>query len=336
MRDGEPNLRIRMILKILPSLLAFVAVMLSATSGRLAAQGNESVMMMEAYSGKILFAVNSNQRRPVASLAKMATAAVTIDWANATGNDIGKVIITVPETITLVGGPNPMNLQPGERLTLRDALFSAMLGSDNLAALSIADHVGRELLRARGRQGEPVVTFVAEMNRLAKALGMKHTRFNNPHGLDRPRNPGALSTAADMSRLSVYVMRKPALTFITRQTERRVHVNGSEGRRSFLVRNTNELAGGEGLLGIKTGTTNAAGPCLATCVERDPIVRTMPDGSRGVTPRRLVIVVLNNPDRFNRTRGLIRQGWGAYDRWLAAGAPMENPRREQIKVPDLE
>jgi D-alanyl-D-alanine carboxypeptidase (penicillin-binding protein 5/6) len=322
--------------RTLPALLLAIATTFGITTAQSSAQSDESVMMMEAYSGKILFAVNSNHRRPVASLAKMATAAVTIDWATATGVDIGKTTIVVPETITLVGGPNPMNLQPGERLTLRDALFSAMLGSDNLAALTIAHHVGREILRARGQQGEPVVTFVAEMNRLAKALGMAQTRFNNPHGLDRPRNPGALSTAADMARLSVYVMRKPPLTFITRQTERRVHVTGNQGRRSFLVRNTNELAGGEGVLGIKTGTTQAAGPCLATSVERDPLVRTMPDGSKGVTPRRLVIVVLNNPDRFNRTRGLIRQGWGSYERWIAAGALIENPRREQIKVPDLE
>lgn len=317
-------------------LTSIIIAICIATHGRASAQGDESVMMLEAHSGKILFAVNSNQRRPVASLAKMATAAVAIDWATATGADIGKTTIVVPQTVTLVGGPNPMNLQPGERLTLRDALFSAMLGSDNLAALTIADYVGREILRARGRQGEPVVTFVAEMNRLAKALGMSQTRFNNPHGLDRPRNPGALSTAADMARLSVYVMRKPPLTFITRQTERRVHVTGAQGPRSFLVRNTNEMVRTDGVLGIKTGTTNAAGPCLATSVERDPLVRTMPDGTKGVTPRRLVVVVLDSPDRFNRARSLLRQGWGAYDRWLAAGAVVENPRREQIRVPDLE
>ncbi len=323
-------------LRTIIKLTTVLATAWHVSTGKALAQAGESVMVMEAHSGKILFAVNSTQRRPVASLAKMATAAVAIDWATATGVDIGKTTVTVPETITRVGGPNPMNLQPGEQLTLRDALFSSMLGSDNLAALTIANHVGNEILRARGRQGEPVVTFVAEMNRLAKALGMAETRFNNTHGLDRPRNPGALSTAADMARLSVYIMRKPALTFITRQTERRVHVNGAQGRRSYLVRNTNELTGGTGVLGIKTGTTQAAGPCLATCVERDPLVRTMPDGSKGVTPRRLIVVVLNHPDRFNRTRGLLGQGWNSYDRWLAAGSPVENPRRELIRVPDLE
>lgn len=293
-------------------------------------------MVMEAHSGKVLFATKSTERRPVASLAKMATAAVAIDWATATGTDIGQITITVPETINLVGGPNPMNLQPGERLTLRDALFAAMLGSDNLAALSIADHVGSRLLRARGRDGEPVVTFVAEMNRLSKALGMSQTKFNNPHGLDRARNPGAISTTADIARLSVYVMRKPPLTFITRQTERRVNIDGAGGRRSLLVRNTNELTRDEGVLGIKTGTTEAAGPCLATCVEREPLVRDKPDGTKGVTPRRLIVVVLNSPDRFGRTRALVRQGWRAYDTWLATGAPVKNARRELIKVPDLE
>ena len=324
-------------MRVHTTFLAIMAMALTtAFSPRSSASTDESVLVMEAHSGKILYAVNSTQRRPVASLAKMATAAVTIDWATAAGVDIGGTMITVPETITLVGGPNPMNLQPGERLTLRDALFAAMLGSDNLAAIAIADHVGRVLLRARGRQGEPVVTCVAEMNSLARALGMSRTRFNNPHGLDRPRNPGAMSTAADMARLSVYIMRKPPLTFITRQTTRRIHVHGSDGPRGFLVRNTNELAGGDGVLGIKTGTTRAAGPCLAACVERDPLIRTMPDGTRGVTPRRLVIVVLNHTDRFDRARGLIRRGWASYDRWLQLGGLVENPRRELIQVPDLE
>lgn len=312
------------------------AAMVIAASTAAYAHAEESMIVIEAHSGKILFSHQSAKQRPIASLAKMATAAVTVDWATAVGGDINRTVVTVPESITRVGGPNPMDLKPGERLLLRDALFAAMLGSDNLAAITVANHVGNEILRTRGRQGEPVVTFVTEMNHLAKALGMSQTRFNYPHGLDRPRNPGALSTAADMARLSVYIMRKPALTFITRQPERRVHVDGTAGRRSFLVRNTNRLVAESGVLGIKTGTTHAAGPCLATCVDRDPVIRTNPDGSKGVTPRRLIVVVLNHTDRFNRTRSLLNQGWTNYDRWLAAGSPVENPRRELIRVPDLE
>ena len=112
----------------------------------------ESVMVVEAYSGKILVGTNASEKRPVASLTKIATGAVTVDWATATGADLGSTIITAPQTVALVGGPNPMNLQPGDQLTLRDALYSALLGSDNLAALTIADHVGREIQYPPWRQ----------------------------------------------------------------------------------------------------------------------------------------------------------------------------------------
>jgi serine-type D-Ala-D-Ala carboxypeptidase (penicillin-binding protein 5/6) len=297
------------------------------------ATAQEIVMVLEAYSGKVLVASNAAQKRPVASLTKIATAAVAVDWAAATENDPGKVIITVPQTITLVGGPNPMNLQPGDRLTLRDALYSALLGSDNLAALTISDHVGREMLARRGKEGEPVAEFISEMNRLAKALGMSQTRFANPHGLER-KGASAYSTAADIARLSVYAMRRNAFNFIVRQPERQVKVTGTAGTRSYRVKNTNELIGEPGILGVKTGNTAAAGPCLSVCMDREPLVRTKADGTKGVTPRRLIVVVLNNPDRFNRARGLMQQGWTAYDAWLANGAPVQDRKREFITVTD--
>ena len=239
----------------------------------------------------------------------------------------------MPETITLVGGPNPMNLQPGDRLTMRDALYSALLGSDNLAALTIADHVGREILTRRGENGDPVATFVGEMNQLAKALGMTQTRFANPHGLERP-GAKAYSTAADVARLSIYAMRRNAFNFIVRQKDRQVSVTGAAGKRGYRVKNTNELVGEPGILGVKTGTTNAAGPCVSVCMDREPLVRHKPDGTKGATPRRLIVVVLNNPDRFNRARGLIRQGWAIYDPWLEAGAPVQNREREILNVPN--
>lgn len=290
-------------------------------------------MVLEAYSGKVLIASNASARRPVASLTKIATSAVAVDWSIATGADLGKLMITVPETVALVGGPNPMNLQPGDRLSMRDALYSALLGSDNLAALTIADHVGRELLVRRGKNGDPVVEFVGEMNRLAKALGMSQTRFANPHGLERS-GASAYSTAADIARLSVYAMRRNAFSFTVRQPTRQISVSGAAGNRSYQIKNTNELIGEPGILGVKTGTTNAAGPCVSICMEREPLVVKKADGSKGATPRRLIVVVLNNPDRFNRARQLIRQGWAIYDSWLSSGAPVKEPRRETIIVPE--
>jgi D-alanyl-D-alanine carboxypeptidase (penicillin-binding protein 5/6) len=306
-------------------------------SGRGVAQAPESVMVVEAHSGRILMAGNSGAKRPVASLTKMATAVVALDWAAASGADPAEVMAEVPETVNLLGGPNPLALQPGDRISLRDALSSAMLGSDNLAALTVADFVGRGLLQRRGRDGDSVAVFIDEMNRLAKALGMSSTRFVNPHGLTGTGRQG-YSTAADMARLAIHVMRKPAFSFIVRQKERLVTVHGTTGRRSFRVRNTNELLGWEGVVGIKTGQTTAAGQCLATCVERDPIVQESPDGPQAnklVTPRRLVVVVLGSEDRFGRTRALIREGWAAFDQWKANGSPMANAKREFLAVPNL-
>ena len=315
------------------SLIQIPAAIAMLLAGASSISAQESFMVLEAHSGKVLVATNSSAKRPIASLTKIATGAVAVDWATAAGADLGSLLITVPQTVTLVGGPNPMNLQPGDRLSMRDALYSALLGSDNLAAVTIADHVGRELLARRGKSSDPVVEFVAEMNRLAKALGMTQTRYANPHGLERP-GAKAYSTAADVARVSTYAMRRNAFNFIVRQADRQVIVHGVDGERKYRVKNTNELIGEPGILGVKTGTTAAAGACVSICMDRDPLVRPKPDGSKGVTPRRLIVVVLNNPDRFNRARALLNQGWAVYDAWLEQGAPVKDRDREIIAVPD--
>ena len=314
------------------SILRNFAFLALALSTHASAQAPESVMVVEAHSGKVLIAKNAGVKLPVASLTKIAMGAVTVDWATATGADLGTTIITVPQNVTLVGGPNPMNLQPGDQLTLRDALYSALLGSDNLAALTIADHVGREILNRRGGTSDPVAIFVAEMNQLSKALGMTNSRFVNPHGLDRPGAKG-YSSAADMAKLSIYAMRKNAFTFIVRQKERNVSVTHATGKKSYRVMNSNELVGELGILGVKTGTTNAAGPCVSVCMDREPLVRAKPDGSKGATPRRLIVVLLNDTNRFNHARSLIRLGWELYDPWLASGAPVQDRGREILSVP---
>lgn len=309
------------------------AILLTVLTVATAAPAPECVMVVEAYSGKILVGANSAMKRPVASLTKMAMALVAVDWATATNTDINTFPLTAPQTVTLVGGPNPMNLQPGDTITLRDALYSALLGSDNLAALTIADNIGRRILARRNRDGDPVAVYVAEMNKLAQYCNMTQTKFANPHGLERKGAVG-MSTAADMARLGAVFMRRNALNFIVRQKERLISLTPNGGApRQLRVRNTNELLGQEGILGIKTGTTEAAGACLATCMDKQPLVRTKADGTKGATPRRLIVVVLNSPDRFGHTRTLLTQGWAAYDAWIAAGAPVKDAKRELLAFP---
>jgi D-alanyl-D-alanine carboxypeptidase (penicillin-binding protein 5/6) len=322
-----------------PKIIAVAAAVLwtggvpTALAARPSGPLPEAMMVVEAHSGKVLIARGSTERRAIASLTKIATGVVALDWAKATGAEPDEIVAVVPREAAALGGPNPMGLKPGDRMSLRDALYSALLGSDNIAALAVADAVGRELIRRRGRGSDPVAVFVAEMNKLSKALGMRDTRFVNPHGLGVDVRKHR-SSAADLARLSIYAMRRPGFAFIVRQKLRTVSVETLAGKRCFKVRNTNELLGEQGVVGIKTGYTAAAGQCLATCVERDPLVTEGADGKKNVTQRRLIVIVLGSKDRFGRTRELIRSGWGVYDRWIAAGSPIRDARREILGVPE--
>ncbi|WP_411826144.1 D-alanyl-D-alanine carboxypeptidase family protein [Luteolibacter sp. AS25] len=307
-----------------------ILILLLAMTLSLTAQ--EAHMVVEAYSGKVLSAQNSTEKRPVASLTKITTAVVAIDWVNASGADFATHLVKVPEIVTQVPTPSSINLAPGDILTLRDALYAAMLTSDNKAALTVAHHVGIQLLKQRGRNGDPIEAFVTEMNHFAKAVNAKQTLFRGPHGLPINEKVG-YSTAADVAKISIHAMRRNALNFMVQQKTREISIDSSAGTRKYTLRNTNELLGEPGVIGIKTGTTNFSGPCLATCMERDPLVRTKQDGTKGVTPRRLIVVVLNSPDRFGKTRKLIRDGWKFYDAWLAQGAPVNNQKREILDTP---
>ncbi|MBK1830928.1 D-alanyl-D-alanine carboxypeptidase [Verrucomicrobiaceae bacterium R5-34] len=294
----------------------------------------ESYLVMEAHSGRVLLAHNSEAKRPVASLTKIATAKVLLDWAEASNASLATLAV-VPNSAMAPGGANPMGLAPGDRISLRDAAYSALLGSDNVAAMTIADHVGRALLAHRRRTGDPQEAFVAEMNQLAKALGMKRTRFANPHGLELPRQR-AYSSAADIARLCVYAMRDTGFQFYVKQKTRQISVTKSDGRHlSYEVANTNTLLGKQGVNGIKTGLTTAAGQCLATNSHRSPVVTKLDATRSQIRKRDLIVVVLGSADRFGRTSQLIPQGWAAYDAWAAQGYIQSAHKREFIIVPKL-
>lgn len=295
------------------------------------APAEESFFVVEANSGRILLAQNALDKRPIASLTKVATAMVVLDWAKATKTDLG-VVLVVPPSVAKVGGPNPMGLRPGDQITLRNALYSALLGSDNSAAHALAHHVGYAILHARGKTGDAVKAFVVEMNTLAKALGMKKTKFANPHGLDHTRERG-YSTATDMARLCIYAMRQSGFVFFVKQKTRKVTFVQDGQTKGFTIQNTNKLLGQQDINGIKTGLTQRAGQCLATSSELKPIVEKLEGGGSRLTPRRLICVVLGSNDRFGRTQVLVNQGWGLYDRWVKEGALVRDPAREKLVVP---
>jgi D-alanyl-D-alanine carboxypeptidase (penicillin-binding protein 5/6) len=129
----------------------------------------------------------------------------------------------------------------GERLTERQALQALLLPSAN----NIAAVLARWDAGSTGR-------FVARMNTTARSLGMIHTRYTDPSGYDA----ATVSTAADQVRIVDRAMRLPVFARIVATPSVTLPVAGT-------VRNTNALLGYDGFVGVKTGSTDAAGGCFA-------------------------------------------------------------------------
>lgn len=284
----------------------------------------EAFMVVDFHSRKILSSYEAGTRRQVASLTKIVTAMVVLDWAELTQADLSNLAV-VPASAGLIGGPNRMSLRPGESISLRDALYCALIGSDNWAAETLADHVGRNLL-ARGNTGgttSPVSEFVEQMNALAERHGATGSLFTNPHGMDHLEKV-PYSCAADIARLAIYALGKSSFTFYCSQKERKVSIIGASGQRQFMIKNTNKLLGQDGIDGVKTGLTRRAGPCLVISADKEPVVEKLLDGRTKVTPRRLVVVVLGASDRFSAARSLLMRGWEKFDAWNAGGRQVFN------------
>lgn len=293
------------------------------------AQGGESYIAAEAFSGKILLELDADRKRPVASLTKIATAMVVLDWAKLSKTSMAEMAV-VPTAAATLGGSNPMGLIPGDRISLREAMYSMLLGSDNVAAYTLADHAGRSI-QSRTGGSSPVGAFVREMNNLARGIGMMRTNFANPHGMDTARQKGT-STARDMARLGIYAMRNTGFQFYVKQSQRTIASYRGNQKRAFKVANTHTLIGKGGVNGIKSGNTVLAGPCAATSSEKKPIVQKLENGATRLTGRRLIIITLGSPDRWGMTQTLINQGWAAYEGWRQQGSPVAQAR-ELLSVP---
>lgn len=135
-----------------------------------------------------------------------------------------------------------------------------MLPSGNDAALCLADWAGKIIVN-KTEVKETVKAFVQEMNKMAKVLDLKDTRYGNPHGLPHPE---ARSTAGDMARLVSVCLESKLFRDVVGTKEYKTKIKGFNGRpRTIYWENTNKLLRRPGFIGVKTGITVTAGPCLA-------------------------------------------------------------------------
>lgn len=307
------------------SLLAAISAGLLLVSAASQALAQASVIVVDSFNRKVHVAGNANARRAVGGLAKIATGMVALDWSVASKVGVN-VLAPVPAYAPQMAGINQLGLQPGDKLTIRDLIYATMMGSDDLAAITLADFVGRDHLYRLGRQGDPQVEFVRQMNQLAYREGATGTRFQNPHGFENTRNPG-VSTAADIARLTLYAVSRPAMSFYTNQGSRNITIYRAGQQLSVPVNNTNSLLGDSGIDGVKATSTPRAGGCVAISAERPASVYKQANGGSLIYRHRLVVVVLGSGNPFGEAKSLLDQGWNAYNRWVAAGRPIADERQ---------
>jgi D-alanyl-D-alanine carboxypeptidase len=229
----------------------------------------KSAILLDADTGAVLYEKEADTPMGIASTTKILTALVVLEEASPCAE------ITVKQEHMVEG--SSMYLQVGEKVTVQQLLYGLMLSSGNDAALALTEVCGGE------------EAFVAKMNALAQRIGMEHSSFQNPNGLDAE---GHRSTARDMARLAVYAADDPAFVRLCSTTGASVAGRSMSNHNKLLKRV-------DGCIGMKTGYTKAAGRTLVSCVEREG--------------RRLVAVTLHASDDWSDHEklyefGLTREG----------------------------
>ncbi len=275
--------------------------------------------IVDTTSGVVLDSSNATRKLQIGSITKIAMAMVALDWASAKGENLSQ-LATVPGSAAALASPNSAGLAPGDQISLKDALYAALIQSDNQAAETIATHIGRRLGNA-ATDADGAQAFVAQMNALGRQIGLRNTRFLNAHGLDDLENKLPYSTAQDVALLSNYALGHSGFLFYTSQKERRITWQTSTGEAAaYMLRNTNEALGEMGIDGVKTGTTRKAGACVVLSAAQKPDSKQVGDKFE-ITPRRLTVVVLGSANRFDVGKALLSRGWNLHAQWTAAGRP---------------
>jgi D-alanyl-D-alanine carboxypeptidase len=287
-----------------------------------------SYLVVDSQTGYVLVEQGARDKRQIGSLTKVATACVVLDWAEKKGGDLGQSA-TIPQQAFAGIEKNEIGFQPGDAVSLRDLLYAALVQSDNIAANTLAIHVGETLQSllagAPNSKVTPAGEFVGQMNALARQLKMDRTRFTNATGFDQNERPMPYSCAVDLARLTRYAMNKASFRFYVSQKEREITFNRAGRQMHTLLRTTNDLLGKDGIDGVKTGQTARAGECVILSANRESEIIKEGESAR-IFPRHLIVVVLGAADRFGDGERLVRQGWQAYDQWAAAGR-LVDPKR---------
>ena len=204
-------------------------------------RGTQSALAIDGFG--VVGASGGNKPRPIASLTKVMTAYVVLRDHPLRSRGTAMIRIGTSDVTRYLldsrRGGSAVPVALGERLSERQALEALLLPSaNNIARLLAVWDAGN------------IPAFVAKMNGVARELGLKHTHYAEPSGFDA-RN---VSTALDQVRLAEAAMHNPAFRSIVRERHAYIPVAGR-------IDNVNRALGLDGIVGVKTGSTDAAGAC---------------------------------------------------------------------------
>jgi serine-type D-Ala-D-Ala carboxypeptidase (penicillin-binding protein 5/6) len=269
-----------------PRTVAVAAVLAAAAAPASAAENPprvphaQAAIVVDARDGTVMFAKRPDAERSIASTTKLMTALLALERAKP-----GEVF-TAP-AYNALPAESRINLRPGEQMTVHDLLEALLLESANDAAVTLAEGV------SGSREA-----FVDDMNARAAELGLEHTSYANPIGLDEAGNH---SSARDLARLTRVLLRRPRFARIVDMPEAELESGG----RPRVVENRNDLvATHPWVSGVKTGYTLNAGNVLVGAA----------NGPGGV---RVISVVLGEPTEAARdqdTVALLRWGLARFHR----------------------
>lgn len=257
--------------------------------------------LLEASTGRVLYAQNADVKLPMASTTKIMTAILAIESC-----DISETVAVDDKAVGTEG--SSMYLRYEERITVEDLLFGLMLTSGNDAAVALAIHICGS-----------VEDFAILMNEKAAELGCENTNFVTPNGLHHDDH---YSTAYDMALIAAYAMQNADFKRIVGTT----YHETESGSISRTLKNKNKLLWEyEGGNGVKTGYTTRSGRCLVFSASRDGL--------------QLVGAVINCPDMWNAAKGMLDFGFENYEMAMLVNAEtqrfvieIENGTKKALEV----
>lgn len=246
-----------------------------------------SWLLMDATSGQILAAHEPDMRIEPASLTKLMTAYLAFAAVRDKRIDLQQTVNVSVNAWKVDGDSSKMFIEPSTPVRIQDLLYGLIVQSGNDAAITLAEAIaGNE------------ATFVEQMNRTALSLGLKNTRFANPHGLPHAEN---YATARDLSTLANrLIIDFPELY--------KIYSTKSFTYNKITQPNRNRLLWLDPTVdGVKTGHTQAAGYCLIAAAKR-------PNGTHG--DRRMLSVVLGTASdsvRAQESQKLLNWGFQNFE-----------------------